>query len=192
VYDADRELPTLRVAAGHRSPTRPVPRLAREALVFDVLIGQVGPYAATIVVGFFSGFLPFVNIEIYVLAAAAIAGADYPVWTLGAAAGFGQMFAKSMLFFGAHSALRSRAGRRVAPGRVDALRARLQAMNPVLLGAFNFTSALVGVPPFLVVSIVAGAVGMRFGVFYATGLVGRSLRLIVIAQFPHLIHNLFA
>jgi hypothetical protein len=35
-----------------------------------------------------------------------------------------------------------------------------------------FVSALVGVPPFFLVSILAGALGMNFWLFFLTGLVG--------------------
>jgi hypothetical protein len=53
-----------------------------------------------------------------------------------------------------------------------------------------FVSALVGVPPFFLVSILAGALGMNFWLFFLTGL-GRCLRLILIVESPHAIMGLF-
>ena len=54
-----------------------------------------------------------------------------------------------------------------------------------------FVSALVGVPPFFLVSILAGALGMNFWLFFLTGLVGRCLRLTLIVESPHAIMGLF-
>jgi membrane protein YqaA with SNARE-associated domain len=159
-------------------------------MTFQSLLQWFGPHVATLIVAFISGFLPFVNIEIWMVAAGAVGADKYPLWTLGVTAGFGQMMAKSTLYWGAHSAWQSRAGRRFSRERVEALTERMRAMSPWTLNATNFLSALVGLPPFLLVSILAGVVRMRFWQFYATGLIGRTLRLIILVEFPHLFREL--
>lgn len=159
-------------------------------MTFQSLLNLVGPHLATAIVAFFSGFLPFINIEVYMVVAGAVVSESFPVWTLGVAAGFGQMIAKSMLYWGGSSALRSRAARRFTRERIDRLTDRMRDMKPWVLDATNFTSALVGLPPFLLVSILAGVVRMKFWRFYVTGLVGRTLRLVIIVEFPHLLRKL--
>ncbi len=157
----------------------------------QALLEQLGPYAATLVVGFLSALIPVINIELFLIAAAAIASRGYPVWTLGVVAAAGQMCGKSILYWGAGSALNTRTGRRFSPDRVDALRRRMAAMSPWVLTGFSFVSAAGGVPPFLLFSILAGIVEMRFWHFLVSGLAGRGVRLVAIVTFPHVIKGLF-
>jgi membrane protein YqaA with SNARE-associated domain len=157
---------------------------------FQELLHLFGPHVATAIVAFFSGFLPFINIELYMVVAGAMLSDSFPAWTLGVAAGFGQMIAKSMLFWSGSSALHSRTVRRFTRDRIDRLTDRMRGMNPWVLNAANFASALVGVPPFLLVSILAGVIRMKFWQFYLTGLVGRSLRLVIIVEFPHVLRKI--
>jgi membrane protein YqaA with SNARE-associated domain len=155
------------------------------------LVAQFGPYAATAIVAFVSGLIPFINIELYLVAVAALASGSYPLWSLGAVAGVGQMVAKSLLFWGGGVAARKRAERKYSQDRIEGLRHRMAQMNPWVLIGTTFVSALVGVPPFLLISPLAGAVGMKFWRFFLTGLIGRCLRLIIIAESPRAIMGLF-
>jgi membrane protein YqaA with SNARE-associated domain len=156
----------------------------------DVL-ESLGPYAATLIVGFLGALFPVVNIEVFLLAAGAIASGSYPVWTLGVVAGFGQMGGKCILYWIARAAVNSQAGRRHSSERADGLRRRMGAMSPWMLSGFNFVSALTGVPPFMLVSIIAGVIEMKFWQFAATGLTGRVVRLVAIVTFPQAIKGLF-
>jgi len=157
----------------------------------DALVAQAGPYAATAIIGFVSALIPFINIELYLVAVAALTAGSYPLWSLGAVAGVGQMVAKSLLFWGGGAAARKRAERKYSRDRIEGLRHRMARMNPFALIGTTFVSALVGVPPFLLVSPVAGAIGMKFWRFFLTGLIGRGLRLIIIAESPRAIMGLF-
>lgn len=155
------------------------------------LVQYFGPYVATLVVGFLSALIPVVNIEMFLIAAAAIASGSYPVWTLGVVAGFGQMGGKCILYWSGGAAANSRAGRKFSPERTEALRRRMRAMNPWVLSGFSFVSALTGVPPFFLVSVLAGVIEMKFWQFLLTGLSGRVLRLVAIVTFPHAIKGFF-
>jgi len=150
-----------------------------------------GPHAATLIIGFVSALVPIVNIELFLLAAGTVASGSFPVWTLGVSAGFGQMVGKCIPYWGARAAINSQVGRKFSSERVDALRRRMGAMNPWVLSGFNFVSALIGVPPFLLVSVLAGIIEMGFWQFAATGLTGRVIRLVAIVTFPHAIKGLF-
>jgi membrane protein YqaA with SNARE-associated domain len=156
----------------------------------DVL-EALGPYTATLIVGFLGALFPVVNIEVFLLAAGAIASGTYPVWTLGVVAAFGQMGGKCLLYWGAKAAINSRVGRRFSSERADVLRRRMGAMNAWALSGFNFVSAVTGVPPFMLVSILAGVIEMEFWHFAATGLTGRVVRLVAIVTFPQAIKGLF-
>ncbi len=155
------------------------------------LVAQFGPYAATAIVAFLSGLIPVINIELYLVAIGAIASTSYPLWSLGVVAGFGQMGAKSLMFWGGGVAARRRAERKYSQDRMERLRRRMAAMNPWVLLGFTFVSALVGLPPFFLVSILAGALGMDFRLFFLTGLAGRCIRLILIVESPQAIMGFF-
>lgn len=127
--------------------------------------------AATFVVSLVSGFVPLVNVELYLLglAAAQPDGAWAPVVL---AAALGQVAAKCVLYalgFGARRSSNERAR------AVAAAAARLRAAGPASL-AVVFSSALVGLPPFYVTSLAAGVMRLGLPAFVAFGLAGRLLR----------------
>ncbi len=154
------------------------------------LLTFVGPQIATFLVAVLGGIFPFVSIEVFLVAVAAIAPADVAVWPLGVVAALGQMTAKSLVYRLAEGGLNSRAGRRISPKRVADLRLRMAGMNLWVLSGFNFGSALTGIPPFFVVGPLAGAVSMSFWRFFVTGLAGLTFRLVFMVQFPHAIKGL--
>ena len=63
----------------------------------------------------------------------------------------------------------------------------------LLLGCFGgaIVSALVGVPPFYVVSVVAGALRLSFAAFLAVGGLGRLAHFGLLAAAPHLARRWF-
>jgi membrane protein YqaA with SNARE-associated domain len=139
-------------------------------------------WIATLAAGFLSGFLPFVNIEVYLAGAAALAP-KCPALAVVAAAALGQMAAKTLLFLGGRG-LVGLPSRRGEPVRAAAARLSGRARSA---HALVFASALTGVPPFYVTSVGAGLVGVRVGPFVAAGLAGRFLRFSVAFALPALL-----
>jgi membrane protein YqaA with SNARE-associated domain len=124
-----------------------------------------------------SGVLPVLNAELLV-AGAVVAAPHVALPVIAVVSATGQMSTKSGLFLVARWAPHRLGGRaRAALGRAErAVRARGGAAS-----TFVFASALTGLPPFFGVSLLAGAVGMRFGVFFANGVLGRMLRFAAVA-----------
>jgi len=139
---------------------------------FDVWIATLGA-------AFVSGFVPLVNIEAYILGAAALLPGCPPLVVVVAAA-LGQMAAKTLLFLGGRGLVSLPAGH---GERALAMASRLAARRrsaPALV----FTSALTGLPPFYVVSVAAGFLGFRTGHFLLAGLAGRLLRFGAVFALP--------
>jgi membrane protein YqaA with SNARE-associated domain len=145
-----------------------------------LLIGHSGPAAATFLASLVGSIVPFVYIEVFLLAAVALVPAGYPVWTLAIVAAFGQMAGKTILYFSAAAATSCRAWHRTDLGYVDRLQRRMAGMSPWIALSFIFASASAGIPPFIVVAIVAGAARIRFGPFLLAGLAGRTLRMLAV------------
>lgn len=141
--------------------------------------GSCGLYAAAIFVGVASGLLPLVNNEAFLLWVAATSPlADLlPVAVFTA---FGQMLAKSVLYLVGRGVLRLplRFGR-----KVHELQARLEGRRAGLTGLL-FASACGGVPPFYVVSVLAGTLRWSFARFLTVGFCGRVLRFSAILGLP--------
>ncbi len=135
---------------------------------------------ATLAAAFLSGFLPLVNIEAYLVGAAALLPGAPPLVVVLPAA-LGQMAAKGFLFLGGRGlvSLPSR-----VRDRALAASARLGTRRPP---ALVFTSALTGLPPFYVVSVAAGMLGFRPGPFLLAGLAGRLLRFGAVFALPGLL-----
>jgi membrane protein YqaA with SNARE-associated domain len=143
-------------------------------------MGAAEVWVATLAAAFLSGLLPFVNIEAYLVGAAALLPGAPPLAVVVPAA-LGQMAAKGVLFLGGRGlvSLPSR-----VRDRALAASARLGAGRPP---ALVFTSALTGVPPFYVVSVAAGLLGLRPGPFLLAGFAGRLLRFGAVFALPCLL-----
>jgi membrane protein YqaA with SNARE-associated domain len=136
-------------------------------------------WIATLGAAFLSGFVPIVNIEVYLVGAAALLPGCPPLVVVAAAA-LGQMAAKTVLFLGGRGLVGLPAGH---GARALAAASRLAARGrstPALV----FTSALTGLPPFYVVSVAAGMLGFRTGHFLLAGLAGRLLRFSAVFALP--------
>lgn len=143
--------------------------------------------AATLGTGFVSALVPVVNIEVFLVALAAARGPE-GAWWFALVATVGQMCGKVLIFYAGRGVLRLPAfsRRKATPGgRWDLGRVRLRLEErPRTAGWFVLLSAAVGIPPFAVVSLLAGVVGMRLSTFVIAGSVGRYLRFLAFALIP--------
>src|SRR5262245_20356197 len=130
-------------------------------------------------------FVPFVNSELIILSAAAIAppGLTIPLILIAALT---QMLAKSVLYLAGSGLLHLPEGR--ATRRLHEALARVQRWQNT--GAlFLFSSASFGLPPFYLVSVAAGALRLPFPRFFLLGLIGRVLRFSAVVIVPQAIKS---
>lgn len=147
----------------------------------EELVGRVGLPLATFLYCVGSGFIPVLNAEVFLVAAAALAPRELlPLVTVLAAAG--QMVAKSGMYLGGRGVVRLPSEKRKAD--LEALRARVARWRSRDL--LVFVSASVGLPPFFAVSILAGTLRFPFPRFLVAGFVGRALRFGAIVAVPAL------
>lgn len=130
-----------------------------------------------------SAIVPWVNAEVIVLSLPLLAPSPAGLAALVLVATAGQMSGKCVIY------LAGRRGGQVIPerARITAGRwsERLRA-RPRQTAALVFVSSVVGLPPFYVMSLVAGALGMNFVVFLLAGTTGRLIRfgtLVLVPQF---------
>lgn len=133
----------------------------------DVL-AALGVYAGTFAVAAISSVLPFVAIDVFLVGVALYApSAALPLVILLAAAG--QVAGKLPIY----------AASRLAGARADRLRrwlARWQRTPRSIL----FASALLGLPPFSIISTAAGVLGIEARTFALLVFAGRALRFAVL------------
>lgn len=135
--------------------------------------------AVLVVLGFLSALVPIINLEAYLAVRAAVADIDM-VWLLAFVAAVGQMIGKLIWYqLGASSLnwawVRRKVDKPKARERLELWRERTHE-RPVLAGALVLLSALVGLPPFAVLAVVAGQLRMSLPLFLTLGLAGRWLR----------------
>lgn len=125
-----------------------------------------------------SALLPLINIEA-VIALAATQG-DSPWWVIVAVSAVGQMSGKLVWYYGGRELDRfSFVSRRMRRPRAAAALERWRARSegrPWFTAGLLLASSALGLPPYAVISVVAGALRVPVVVFLATGLVGRLLR----------------
>lgn len=158
-----------------------------ERVDFEHLIGRYGLYLTTYVVGVVSGFIPVVNLEVYLVWVAALTPSSQAV-AITVLATFGQMTAKTAMYLASAGILKISVKK---PGK------KLQAVQMKMaqwqhrMGLFMFTSASLGIPPFYVVSVASGICRVPLQVFIIWGFAGRFLRFAITVFFPHLLKVIF-
>jgi len=134
-----------------------------------------------------SGFIFFLNAEVFLLAVAAVSPPRAAIPLLLAATS-GQMIAKSTIYLAGRGVLSLPVGRN--QGRLKSVGERLKAsrMGPA---GFILLSSITGFPPFYVVSILAGTLRIPFPVFFVPGTSGRLIRFGILIFFPQLAKGVF-
>jgi membrane protein YqaA with SNARE-associated domain len=147
--------------------------------VIDSIEATVGIYLATLIISVLSGLVPVVNGELYLIAAIVVADDPVVALVLAVIVALGQMIAKIGLYYAARGA--TELGRSTRLGakleRAQLLVERWQGKPLTLL----FVSAVTGLPPFYLVSLLAGILRIRFGMFLFLGIVGRVIRFVALA-----------
>ena len=124
--------------------------------------------------------VPFVNTEVYLIGAAALVPRE--LWPPLVVAGtVGAMAGKVLLYYAGRGVVRLPGGR-VKRGLQ---KAQTQMETRPRVGmALYAVSSLVGIPPFYVTTLAAGAVGMNFTFFLVVGFVGRLIRFALVVALP--------
>jgi membrane protein YqaA with SNARE-associated domain len=130
-----------------------------------------------------SAIFPWVNAEVIVLTLPAVAPSRAALVLLVLTATAGQMTGKCFLYWA------GRKGNRVLPGRAGKAltrwRERLEA-RPSKAVALVLISSVVGLPPFYLMTLLAGALRMNFLVYLTAGTTGRLVRFGVLVTLPQL------
>jgi membrane protein YqaA with SNARE-associated domain len=170
---------------------------------------MLGWFCVTLGVAFGSAIVPVINIELFVLGL--VASRPEVHWLLIAAAvSLGQMAGKLLYFLAARGSIRLPAWmtermhrRRVAKTdgrwhqRTKWLRAKVQALrdrchrHPAWMAGTYGVSAVVGLPPFMAMTVLAGLADMPLSVFVSAGLIGRFARYAILASFPAIFASWF-
>lgn len=134
-------------------------------------------------VGFMSALFPVVNIETLLAVRSAVASVD-EMWVLALVAALGQMTGKLVWYYlGANSLhwgfVRRKVEQPKNAARLELWRNRVHE-RPVLAGLLVLVSATVGVPPFAILSVVAGQLRMSLWLFCPVGLLGRWVRFLAV------------
>lgn len=145
---------------------------------------------------------PIFSVEVFVVSLAATTA--IPWILIGAAVATGQVAGKTVYYLGARGSIRLpaplhrhlhrhhhpserwnrwRAKSKRIRGWIDRLRERCRR-HPYWLNGTYGVSALIGLPPFMAITVLAGLMRMRMSVFITTGLVGRFIRFSAIAAAP--------
>jgi membrane protein YqaA with SNARE-associated domain len=135
-----------------------------------------------------SAVFPWVNAEVIVLSLPAVAPSRAALVLLVLIATAGQMTGKCFLYWA------GRKGNKVLPGRAGQIltkwRDRLEA-RPSKAVALVLISSVVGLPPFYLMTLLAGALRMNFLVYLTAGTAGRLVRFGVLVTLPQLALSLF-
>jgi membrane protein YqaA with SNARE-associated domain len=146
--------------------------------------GALGIYLASFLIAVASGVIPIVNAEIYlvgvVLAVGAAGGGIPEALFLAVLVSIGQMCAKAVIYQTARGATTLGTKSGGFAKKLERARERTEKWKNKPLGV-TFVSASLGLPPFYIVSLVAGILEVRFRAFMLVGFAGRTMRFGTIA-----------
>lgn len=146
-------------------------------------IDAAGIYGSCLALSIVSAIVPWVNCELILFSLAALARSNDEVVYLVLLASVGQMAGKCLLYWAGRGAFRfqsDRVGRTIASWRE---RFERSSSRPI---ALVFVSSAVGIPPFYVTTVLAGALGLQFGRFLGVGMCGRLVRFGLLIFIPQL------
>ncbi|MFI9009635.1 hypothetical protein ACIGNX_20635 [Actinosynnema sp. NPDC053489] len=157
---------------------------------------MVGWLCLTFGVAFGSALVPLISIELFVLGLVTQQpGISW--WWIGLAVAVGQVLGKMFYFLAARGSLRlpkvlkreEKRARPLSPWRLR-WRARLEWVrlrchrHPHWMFGTHAVSSVVGLPPFMFTTVLAGLAGMSSWLFVSTSVVGRFARFSVLAASP--------
>jgi membrane protein YqaA with SNARE-associated domain len=155
--------------------------------MLDSLDGFGGVYLALFIIAIISGVFPLTNSEAALIAIGAGSSYEWPkLVVLAIIVSVGQSITHAILFFMARGMSKVGAksrpwlAKRIAQAHTLGERWKKSELTLITLGA------TVGVPPQILVAILAGVVGVRFRTFMPISFVGRVARFTVIVLVAHL------
>lgn len=164
---------------------------------------MLGWFCLTLGVAFGSALIPVISIEVFVLGL--VSSEPGIKWFLiGAAVAIGQIAGKLLYYLAARGSIKlppflhDRLHRQRPPtrwrdrwhARTKWLRAKVEAMrerchrHPHWMTGTYGVSSVIGLPPFMATSVLAGLADMRMSTFVTAGLAGRFVRYSVLAACP--------
>lgn len=135
-----------------------------------------------------SAIVPWVNAEVLVVSLPLVAHSHLELLALVMVATAGQMLGKCVVYWSARGA-RSMPSERAKASMVR-WHTRFEGRPTAAVGLV-FVSSAVGIPPFYLMSLVAGALQMGFGRYFVAGTCGRLVRFGILAFFPQFLIGLF-
>lgn len=144
-------------------------------------------YATCFGLSIVSALLPWVNGEVLVLSYSAFAHSPWERVVLALLASSGQIVGKCVLYWAGRGAIplgSGKIGRIINSCEEKFTRSSLRPMWLV------FFSALSGIPPFYIITVLAGAFRLKFSHFIAVGAGGRLLHFGILALVPQLFPQL--
>jgi membrane protein YqaA with SNARE-associated domain len=137
---------------------------------------------------FLSALFPWVNGEVLLLSLSALTRSPFYLAGLVLLASAGQMTGKCILYWTGRGTIPMKGGR--IGKALNAWKGRFERSPSKSMGLV-FVSAVFGIPPFYIVSLLSGAFRLHFGRFIAVGACGRLLHFGILVLIPQLGTRLF-
>lgn len=130
-----------------------------------------------------SALMPWFNGEVLFLSLTTFASSPFHLAILVLLASAGQMTGKCVLYWAGRGSIPIKKGR--IGNSLNSWKVRFERSPSKSMGLV-FISAVSGIPPFYVITILSGAFRLRFGRFIAVGICGRLLHFGVLVLVPQL------
>lgn len=153
------------------------------------VLQDFGSYAGAFVVCLVSGLIPIINAEIFLIGVVALTAPSHPEIAIIVLMGtIGQMVAKAASYWAARGAVDVTIKK--YDDKLTKWRDKFTRSEPGL-SAFILASSFIGLPPFFVITLLAGLFKIPFLRFLIIGSIGRYARFGLVAWAPAFMMDLF-
>jgi membrane protein YqaA with SNARE-associated domain len=135
-----------------------------------------------------SALVPWVNAEVLALSMSAVSSSPFHMAALAFLASAGQMTGKCILYWTGRGTIPIRGGRFDKP--INRWKDRFEKSPSKSIGLV-FVSAVFGIPPFYIITILSGVFRLDFGRFVAAGFCGRLIHFGVLVLMPQIGRRIF-
>ena len=150
---------------------------------FEILIGKFGIYLTSFLVCLVSGFIPLVNTEAYLAVVSAISQKSVMLPVI-AISTFTHIITKLLIYLSGRGVLNLPMKR--IDNKLVKVKEKFEKWKTTT-DLFIFMSASTGIPPFYIVSFLAGNLKFNLKRFCVFGTLGMLLRFSITVLFPQLI-----
>ena len=144
----------------------------------QLVLTQLGPFAAAGFYCFFGGIIPMLNTEVFVGVLGGVVGGDYAqIGLVALSAGVGRMIGKTVLYFSVQKGIKLGLGKkRKANENLRKWHDKIEKLPHYKTYTLTFSASAIGFPPMYLLTLAFGILKISWGPHFWIGILGSTFK----------------